>query len=149
MHKPAAARGSPLSYFVFFALVLAIVFALVIVLVLATTVFALVIVLGLAALAVVPVAVAAVVIGLSGRGGLLRCSRTGSRAGEADPLQIFFVEAGTAGFNLRDLRLVEIAASEFLISWPADGHHRSGYSLLVDLVQNGVRTIAQALPFTA
>jgi hypothetical protein len=47
------------------------------------------------------------------------------------------------------IRLVEIAASELLMSWPAAGHHRSGYSHLVDLVQNGVRTIAQALPFTA
>jgi hypothetical protein len=70
-------------------LVLAAVFALVIVPMLAPTIFALVIVLGLAALAVVTTASAAVVIGLSGRGGLRGRSRTRSRAGEADPLQIF------------------------------------------------------------
>jgi hypothetical protein len=52
-------------------------------------VFALVIVLGLTAMAVITTPIAAVVIGLSGRGGLHGRGRTRSRAGEADSLQIF------------------------------------------------------------
>ena len=82
-------EGSTLLILVLAVMFAAAVFALVIVLGLAAAVFALAIVLGLAALAVVPAAVTAVVIRVSGRGGFRGRTKPWSRAGQADPLQIF------------------------------------------------------------